>query len=327
VEILITLGPMSWEPDVLRALLREGISKIRFPFAKETPEIHARHHELVRDIADDVGAHVETIADLPGSMPRLDNDVPIDVNQTERYTLALDPDSQAQLALVPALTGQAPDVGSRALIGDGENAFIVDGVERKVLTGHFERPGTIERRRAFVLPREEMCIASFTDADKRFAAAAHKADFDWLAISFADSGELLTDVRAWLASELGWHPKIMAKVETPTGVLQAAGICARADAVLVGRGDLALHIGPEGLYDAQREVISVCRAHNTYVAVGTGFVESVARSGGVATRSEAIDVRCTLEMGADALLLSAETTVGVDPVGAVRQLRRLAGQG
>lgn len=326
MDILITLGPASWAPDTLRALLEEGVSKIRFPFAKETPEIHAEHHAMVRQIAKESGRLVDTIADLPGSVPRLSNDVPIDVNLTESYTLALGPESRAQLALVPALTGQPPHVGSRALIGDGENAFIVDHVERKVLTGHFERPGTIERRRAFVLPTEELCIASFTEADKRFAAAAREAEFDWLAISFVDSGELLTDVRGWLADELDWHPKIMAKVETPAGVRDAAGICARADAVLVGRGDLALHIGPEGLYDAQRDVIDACRAHDTYVVVGTGFVESVATSGGLATRSEAIDVRCTLEMGADGLLLSAETTVGADPVGAVRQLRRLAGQ-
>ena len=76
MDVMVTLGPASWDRDVLDALLRLKIRVVRFPFAKETPKIHATHHAEVRAAARRIGADVETLADLPGGKPRLDNEVP-----------------------------------------------------------------------------------------------------------------------------------------------------------------------------------------------------------------------------------------------------------
>jgi pyruvate kinase len=328
MDVMITLGPASWHPDVLGELLRLKVRLVRFPFAKETPDIHATHHAEVRAAARTIGANVETLADLPGGKPRLDNELPISVSAGESYSLAVedpgDGRTQTHLALDPPMPDVQLRPGARAAIGDGENTFLVEQSTQGVITGHFERDGILERRRAFVPLDEDVPLPTLTDADRVFARAAQVAGFDWLALSFVKDAESVRSARVWLDDSLQWRPQLMAKIETSAGVRRADEIAAEADAVLIGRGDLVLHVGLDGLWDAQASTLAACRRAGRYAVVGTGFLESTASTGSMPTRAEAIDVMAARAMGADALMLSAETTIGADPVGAVLALQQLA---
>ena len=328
MDVMVTLGPASWRPDVLGELLRLKVRLVRFPFAKETPEIHAAHHAEVRAAARTFAVAVETLADLPGGKPRLDNEVPISVSSGESYSLAVedhrDDRTRTHFALDPPLRDFQLRPGARAAIGDGENTFIVEHSAGGVITGYFESDGILERRRAFVPLDEDVPLPTLTDADRAFARAAQVAGFDWLALSFVKDAESVRNVREWLDDRLQWRPQLMAKIETPAGVRHADEIAAEADAVLIGRGDLVLHVGLQGLWDAQARTLGACRRAKRYAVVGTGFLESTASTGSMPTRAEAIDVMAARAMGADAVMLSAETTIGADPVGAVLALQQLA---
>jgi pyruvate kinase len=324
MDVVTTIGPASWEPNAMDAILQAGVAMIRFPFAKETPEVHARHHRTLRKAIAAGDFATTTIADLPGGKPRLNNAEPFHVDPAQQITIRLSADASGEgLAVNPPLDDAGLTPGGRVAIGDGENAFVIDEVAPGSLRGHFDRDGIIQQRRAFLPAGEDVMLPSLLPADRAFARTASECGFEWVALSFVSRSETVEDFRAWSADVLGWRPRVMAKVETAAGVRNAKAISATSDAVLVGRGDLALHMGIENLWHAQQRVIEACRETGTYVVVGTGFLESNV-AGRPPSRSEAIDIAVTASAGTDAIMLASETTIGTAPAAAVRDVRRLA---
>jgi len=327
LDIIATVGPSCWSDEILQSLIDNGVRCFRFPFSKETPEIHNGNCRRIRLLARDSQAAVLTMADLPGGKPRLSNNLPIKVFAGEMRDIGLTRDgSGGQLHLDPALTGQLPDLaGVDTLIGDGESIFHISSVNSGTATGYFTATRDLERRRAFTIPSANYAIECFTNRDKDFCNQISHDAFDSVALSFTQVGQDIENARQWMAGELGWTPRITAKIESAEGVENVDDIARAADAVMVGRGDLALQVGFDNLWHAECKIVDACRRAGTYVIIATGLLDSLV-NGREPTRSEAIDVAAAAGLGASALLLSAETSIGIDPVNAVRVLKHLAGR-
>lgn len=325
MDLLATIGPSSWDPHIVTAWLRLGVTGIRFPFSKLQPPDHVARCRAVREIAAAVGVPVVTMADLPGGKPRLNAEGPVQVERGTSYTIAVNRHGPpaATFWVEPALPRVRFRRGDEIIIGDGENRFVVEEVSDEHIVGTFAASGTVAWRRAFTPVGRDVDVQTFTERDRELATAARSGRFDWLALSYVESGDEVNAVRAWLLERLDWTPSIVAKVETRAAVEHIDDIVAAADAVMIGRGDLAIQIGFEELWAAQAAVVNACARARRYSIAATGFLESLAASD-TPTRAECVDFCAAVEMGADAVLFATETALGRNPVLVIETARRLA---
>jgi pyruvate kinase len=325
MDTITTIGPKSWAEEIVEAHITLGVKCIRFPFAKEPPAEQVARCMKVKRIAAGLGKVVLTMADLPGGKPRLSNIAPLPISADRSYRIALSPtkSSSADIFVDPPVpTGVLKD-GDFATIGDGENRFFVESSQDSIVLGRFESSGELERRRAFLPNGANLNIEPFTETDREMARVAYLGEFDWLALSFINSAEDVTKAREWLMKELNWNPRIVAKIETLGGTLRISEIAAVADCVMLARGDLALQVGFSRLWRAQELILDACKSMNIYSIAATGFLDN-ASNHLIPTRSECIDICTALKMGADAIMLSAETTIGTHPVEVVQLLRDIS---
>jgi len=324
MDTITTIGPKSWGEDVVKAHIKMGVKCIRFPFAKEPPHEQVTRCEMVREIADGLGKPILTMADLPGGKPRLSNTQPVSISADRLYRIALSPTKKAKtdFYIDPGLPHDTVVGGDVITIGDGENLFRVESSNDIVVLGYFEHSGELERKRAFLPNGKALSIDSFTPTDREMARIASSGKFDWLALSFVDSPQDVRDVRQWLRKELRWNPKIVAKIESLRGTLRVAEIAQVADCIMIARGDLALQLGFSGLWHAQESILNACKSMNVYSIAATGFLDTGSQTL-VPSRSECIDICAALRMGANAIMLSAETTIGPYPIEVVELLTRI----
>lgn len=324
MDIIVTLGPSSWSDDVLTNLIEEGIHCVRFPFSKETPIEHLQRNLNVKKLAKAAKKTVLTLADFPGAKPRLSNVKPVQVFAEKEYRIAYDKGEHGKVdfEVDPSLSESSFENADWATIGDGENRFIIQVKLDGVIIGRFEHSATIERKRAFFPCGKNFKVAAFTEKDREFSKFAFEGGFDWIALSFVDSAKTIKLARAYLKETFDWSPFLVAKLETLGGLEKADEIALEADAIMIARGDLAVQIGLENLWQAQKRIIEICREKNIYVINATGFLESMANAASP-TRAECIDVFASLKMGTNAIMLSAETTIGSHPVKVVKFLKKL----
>jgi pyruvate kinase len=324
MDIVTTIGPASWDRTIVGAFFQLGVRCIRFPFSKLRPDVHLTNCAMVREVARELGIPVLAMADLPGGKPRLNSTAPLRVEPPRLYRIALQAGTAgSDLWLEPELVGYQVNVNDTFVIGDGENRFIVSDVADGCMLGSFASAGVMEWQRAFMPEGAPLKIPSLTPRDKAFARAAHAGRFDWLALSYVESSDDVAAARAWLHEELGWHPYLVAKLETATSVANADAIARVADAVMVARGDLAVDIGFEALWSAQKAIVEACQRTGTYCIAATGFLETLLTEPS-ATRAECMDFCAALDMGVDAIMFSTETSIGKHPLAVVETAMRLA---
>lgn len=322
-DIMVTLGPASYDESMIRAFLDLGVDQFRFPFAKETPALHMKWSAVVKSFAERLGRRVLLFADLPGGKPRLNNTVPIEIDVDREYVVRLDNtctttaidfgiESQHDLGRCP--------VGAVLVIGDGENRFTVEREGRGWIAGHFAEGGILERRRAFI-PVTPRVFACFTDYDRECAEIV-RSTFDGVVLSFVSSAAQIESAREWLRREIQWRPLIVAKIETNAALENLDAIIATADRVLIGRGDLTLQIGPAALWDAQKAIIQASVRAGRHVTIGTGILQSMHYET-TPTRAECVDVSAAIELGVNGFMFASETAVGKWPVKIVETLRSL----
>ncbi len=323
IGIGYTVGPASWRAEVQERML-EYVSFVRFPFAKETPQAHIERAERLRDLAARQGRRVELIADLPGGKPRLSNESPLLVDVARQWRILLWGHSvPSDLQLHPQLPARATiQVPVEAAVGDGELAFQVSEVRDGLAVGTWSQAAALERRLALTIPGLIPRSTADTPQDWDTMELLRDSPFDWLALSFVQSGVDVHRVRNRLLQKYNWAPRLMAKVETGTAVTAIEDIAGAADGVMLARGDLALHVPPTEFAHAQETVLRSCRNLGVPCVAATGYLESMITATRP-TRAELTDFDRTCRLGASGVLFAAETTIGRDPVAVVRTAQSL----
>lgn len=327
-RIVATLGPASTAPDILDALLRQGVDVFRLNFSHGSHDGHAATFRAIKDAAARTGTDPAVLADLCGPKIRAgrfaDGAIELvagtEVTITTRDVLGGD-------GLIPsAYAGIVDDVkpGVRVLLDDGKlelEVLAVDGTEIRCRVRH---GGVLKDRKGINLPDSAVSAPSLTEQDAADARFAMQLGVDWLALSFVRHARDIDALRA-LVKDCGADVGIVAKIEKPEALRDFDGILDACDAIMVARGDLGVELLPEQVPVAQDLLVRGARARHRPVIVATQMLESMivdARP----TRAEVSDVAHAVMSGADAVMLSAETASGAHPVAAVAMMDRIARQ-
>lgn len=322
-KIVATLGPASQSPETLGALVDAGVDVARVGFAHGTPADNLRRVELVRRVAAARSKVVGVLADLPGPKVRCGAFAsPVALEPGNEVVLAAgeEPSTASRISVdYPTLVDDLR-VGDRVSLGDGGIVLEVANVGTETICVRVLHGGVLRGRPGVHLPAERVRLSTPTDEDLERLDQCMGAGVDMVAVSFVQRGSDLRRVRAAAGDRC---PLLVAKIETPMAVANLDEILEEADAVMVARGDLGTECPIEDVPHLQKSIIRACLATGRPVITATQMLESMTTTT-TPTRAEATDVANAVLDGTDALMLSGETAVGVDPVGAVRTMARIA---
>ncbi len=323
-KIVATLGPASSSPEVLDRLLLAGVDVVRLNLSHGTVEEHvARLHE-VRAAAERTGSVVGVLADLPGPKVRAGQLPPEGVQLVAGAALRLkagDGPSDAQCFEVDYATLiDDLHVGDRVVIGDGAISLRVESVGEHAAVTRIVTGGTAQGRPGVHIPAERLRLHTPTDDDLRLGRIMAEEGVDFLAVSFVRGAADLVKVREAVAPH---SPHLVAKIETLPAVAALEEIAAEADAIMVARGDLGIECPLEDVPHLQKRIVRHCVEMGVPVITATQMLESMITAPSP-TRAEVSDIANAVFDGTDALMLSAETAIGRDPVAVVESMRRIA---
>lgn len=321
-RIVATVGPASEAPDMLEKLIDAGADVFRISASHDPVDVVCRRIDAVRQAATRTGVDVAVMVDLCG--PKLRCILPteqLDIGQDETWVIGSGtPDGRPNMlgSTVPAQTWSKLTPGIRLAVGDGALQFEVVSATAHDVTCRATASGTLRGRPGLHVPSDLLTIPSPTDEDLDVLAAVVAAGVDMVAVSFVREAGDIEQVKTAAPDQM-----VVAKIETASAVRNLDSVIAAADAVMVARGDLGLEFPLAEVPFLQRRIIQASTAAGRPVITATQMLESMI-SARVPTRAEAADVATAVLDGTSAVMLSAETAVGGDPVTVVRTMADLA---
>ena len=324
-KIVATLGPASSDPAIVRQLFMAGVDVFRLNFSHGSHADHSERFKTLRALEQETGRPIGILADLQGPKLRVGTfvDGPVMLAQGQSFRLDLDkaPGTAQRVCLPHPEIFAALVPGAELLLDDGKLRLVVqrcgaDFAETQVAVG-----GKLSERKGVNVPGVVLPITALTDKDRRDLALALELGADWIALSFVQRPEDVTEARTLI----GDRAAIVVKLEKPSAVERLEEIVALTDAVMVARGDLGVELPAECVPAIQKRIVRTCRTLGKPVIVATQMLESMIDSP-IPTRAEASDVATAIYDGADAVMLSAESASGKYPVLAVDMMNRIIEQ-
>lgn len=310
-KIIATLGPKSSSPQMISGLHKVGVSVFRLNCS------HLATDDL-RSAIRDVRRNAPTAAvlvDIRGPKLRYGG-AETRLQKGSKVSFSL-----AELGLEDDAGGASRGlgVGERILLDDGRIETRIEAVGNGVVDVSVTAGGTLKPGKGVNLPDTVVAGSVLSTKDLADLAVAREAGVDIVAVSFVQRPSDVEEVRSLLdAGQL-----VFAKIERPQALREIAGICAVSDGVMAARGDLGVELPYEQVPSAQREIALAALRSGTISICATEMLESMTTSNRP-TRAEVSDVTGAVRDGFDAVMLSGETAVGADPVGAVRAMARIA---
>lgn len=323
-KIVVTIGPASDSPDMLRQLVAAGMDVARLNLSHGTLDEKLDLLGRVREAADAEGRVVAVLADLPGPKPRTAELGTEGIQLIEGDRLNLhsgDGVSDASNLFVDDSVLENLETDDRLALGDGQVVLrvcsVADGRTRTEV--EVEAGGPVRGRPGIREVGAGRYPAVPTRRDLQLGQAMVEAGVDLIGVSFAGKGEHMEAAR----QAFGWGPGLVAKIETAMAVDNLAAIVEASDAVMVARGDLGVECALEDVPHLQKRIIMGAVVAGRPVITATQMLESMTTAP-MPTRAEASDVANAVLDGTDALMLSGETAIGHDPVGVVATMARIA---
>lgn len=324
-KIVATVGPASDSAAVLRGMVDAGMNMARLSLAHGPVEETLERIQLVRKVGAEAGQTVGVLIDLPGPKIRtasFDNEgLLVEDEQVELVEAHAGATSDPLRIAVdyPDLIAQLR-AGDKVHLGDGGITLTVESVQGDRAIARVRSGGRLVGRQGVALPTTRFPLESPTPDDMRLLDIVCEADVDAVAISFVRSGADVELVRAATGPD---GPMLVAKIETQEAVDALEDVVAVADGVMVARGDLGIRCALEDVPHYQKRIISTGVSYGRPVITATQMLETMLRAPSP-TRAEVSDVANAVLDGTSALMLSGETAIGHDPVGAVATMARIA---
>ncbi len=325
-KIVATLGPASDSPIMLRRLLEAGVDVFRMNASHGTQEQHAARIQGVREAAAEFGKHAGILLDLQGPKIRLEKFVGgrCELETGSVFTITVEPQLGNSAKASTGYARFAKDVkaGDRVLLADGAvemRAIKTDGISVRceVLSG-----GTIGDNKGINLPGVQVSAPSLTEKDLSDLEFGLDEGIDMVALSFVRSAEDVRQLRQRLDVRNVRIP-VISKIEKPQAWENIESILDISDGVMVARGDLGVEMALERVPSIQKGIIRHARRASKFTITATQMLESMIVNP-TPTRAEVSDVANAIYDGSDAVMLSAETSVGKYPVEAVQIMERIA---
>ena len=322
---MCTLGPATATERRIRELVYAGMDVARLNMSHGTHDDHAAAYKIVREASDTSGHGVAILADLQGPKIRLETfaDGPVQLRRGQRWTITTREVEGDDSICGTTYKGLAKDVsvGDPILIDDGKVRLRVievseTDVDTEVLVG-----GMVSNHKGINLPGVAVSVPALSEKDIEDLRFALHLTVDFVALSFVRSAADVDDVRRVMREE-GVMLPVIAKIEKPQAIENLDEIIAAFDGFMVARGDLGVECALEEVPFLQKQVIDKARLNAKPVIVATQMLDSMIANP-YPTRAEASDVANAVLDGADALMLSGETSVGEYPVHTVETMARI----
>jgi pyruvate kinase len=343
-SIIATLGPASDSPDMIRKLIKAGVSIFRLNFSHGTLDDHKTRLRRVREAAKELHSTTAVLGDLQGPKIRVGK-LPQGVMLETGADVAFTPDeykpaAAGQTIFLPSTyekLGQEVKPGHRVLINDGAVRLIAmeraPGDAPTTLRARVTLGGTVTSHKGINLPDSDVSAPAVTERDWECVQWAVANGLDYLALSFVRRAAEVLELRKALAgmcpvdytvegTGAGALIPVVAKIEKPQALLEIDAIVEASDAIMVARGDLGVEMDLAQVPVVQRTLIAKADEWGKPCIVATQMLETMIENA-IPTRAEASDVAHAVFDGADAVMLSAETATGKHPALVVETMRRI----
>ncbi|WP_344856084.1 pyruvate kinase [Amycolatopsis ultiminotia] len=325
-KIVCTLGPATSTAEKMRALVDAGMDVARMNFSHGSHSDHKQVYDLVRSAAAESGRAVGILADLQGPKIRLGT---FASGSAEWHTgdvvrITVDDVVGTHDRVSTTYKGLASDAkpGDRLLVDDGKVGLVVKDVEGQDVVCEVTEGGPVSNNKGVSLPGMDVSVPALSEKDIEDLEFALQLGVDFIALSFVRSPADIDLVHQVMDRAGKGRLPVVAKIEKPEAVYNLEAIVLAFDAVMVARGDLGVELPLEQVPLVQKRAIQICRENAKPVIVATQMLESMI-SNSRPTRAEASDVANAVLDGADAVMLSGETSVGRYPIETVQTMGRI----
>ena len=323
-KIICTIGPATDSVEKIVELAVNGMNIARINMSHGSDETKLKAIKNIREAEKIIGFPVPVVADLCGPKLRLgDIKEPFEIIEDDEITLTSDDVEGSREKVSTSYKNLAKDIipGNPVLINDGLIKLEVVSIKGNEVKCRVVNGGLMQSRKGINLPGTKLSIPLITEKDKKDIDFGIRHGADFFAMSFVSSSEDIKELKTIILRKSASVP-VIAKIERPEAVDDIDAICDVSDAVMIARGDLGVEVDPEEVPLIQKSIISKCIKKNTPVITATQMLESMISSPRP-TRAEASDVANAVLDGTDAVMLSAETSVGKFPVEAVSIMKRI----
>ncbi|MCX6441759.1 MAG: pyruvate kinase [Actinobacteria bacterium] len=324
-KIVCTMGPAVESPEKVRELIAAGMNMARLNLSHGGYEEHQSRLNEVRAAAKEAGKPVAILVDLQGPKIRLARFKagPHDLSRGDIFTITTDEVEGTKERVGTTYKGLPGDCkpGDRILIDDGKVTVEVTEVKGNDVVTKVIEPGAVSNNKGINLPGVAVSVPALSEKDKEDLRWGLNAGADFIALSFVRSAEDIVDVHQ-IMDEVGIRVPVIAKIEKPQAVANLQEIVNAFDGIMVARGDLGVELPIEEVPLVQKHCIELAREAAKPVIVATQMLDSMITNSRP-TRAEATDCANAVLDGADALMLSGETSVGEFAIEAVQTMARI----
>ncbi len=325
-KIVATLGPASAKPEVLYSMFNAGLDVCRLNFSHGSQADHQAVLDTIRELNQKYGYNVGILADLQGPKIRIgmvqDGGINLVNGSKTIITTQKCIGNEERIYITYDTFPQDVKAGEIILLDDGKLQMRVletnfkDEVVCEVVHG-----GILTSRKGVNLPNTKVSIPSLTPEDRENLDFVLDNDVEWIGLSFVRNAEDITELKDIIAAR-GKTARVIAKIEKPEAIANIDAIIAVSDGVMVARGDLGVEMPMEEVPLLQKMIVQKCRAASKPVIVATQMLESMITTPRP-TRAEVNDVANSVLDGADAVMLSGETSVGEFPLIVIETMQKI----
>ena len=324
-KIVCTMGPAVESPEKAAELIAAGMNVARLNLSHGGYDEHQNRLNLIRKAAAEAGRPVAILVDLQGPKIRLGRfeNGPHELKRGDTFTITTDEISGTKERVGTTYKGLTGDCkkGDRILIDDGKVTVEVLEVKGSDVITTVIEPGPVSNNKGINLPGVAVSVPAMSEKDIDDLRWGLKAGADFIALSFVRSAKDIEDVHR-IMDEVGIRLPVIAKIEKPQAVENLEEIVQAFDGIMVARGDLGVEMPIEDIPLVQKRCVILAREYAKPVIVATQMLDSMITNSRP-TRAEATDCANAVLDGADALMLSGETSVGAFAIEAVQTMARI----
>jgi pyruvate kinase len=326
-KIVATLGPASSSRETIKAMMESGVNVFRINFSHADHKDVLERIQIIRELNVSLGFHVAILADLQGPKLRVGKmKEGTIVKKGQEVTFTTEEVSIGTAEAIYMNYKQFPkdvSAGERVLLDDGKLIFEVISTDKKTtVRARVVQGGPLKSNKGVNLPNTNISLPALTEKDIADAMFAIKQGVDWIALSFVRHKQDVKDLRKLIKEHGEYDIPIISKIEKPEALTNIKEIVKASNGLMVARGDLGVEVPAEEVPIVQKELVQQAKLARIPVIVATQMMESMI-DGLTPTRAEVNDVANSVMDGADAVMLSGETSVGKYPVEVIETMRRI----
>ncbi len=327
-KIIATLGPATSSKEVMLELVKAGADVFRINFSHADYELVKRNVDIIREINQEYGFNTSILGDLQG--PKLRVGVVKDgsyLNPGDILTFTNEKceGDSTKVYMTYERFPQDVKVGEKILIDDGKLVLeVIETNEKDIVRARTIQGGPLSSKKGVNLPNTNVSLPALTEKDIEDAKFMLDNEFDWIALSFVRHAQDIIDLKELIKnhSNSEFRTPIIAKIEKPEGVKNIDEIMVECDGIMVARGDLGVEIPMEEVPVIQKRLVDKARYYSKPVIIATQMMETMINSL-TPSRAEVNDVANNVLDGADAVMLSGETSVGKYPVDVIKNMTKI----